>query len=360
MSLNKQISIKMTKIITKYLLISLIIPFFGCQNYENVDSYLDELYKDGELNGNILIIKKDKIFYEKSFGFTNGSKRKMLTKDYRFDIGSVFKEFPAVAIMQLKEKNCINLNDKLPKHISGLPKWAEKISIKNLLQYSSGLPEIAWGEYFSKGIKITDEDIMKDLQNIEDLEFEPGSDYLYSNHNPILLIKIVENITQSKFKDYIQENIFNPFNMNSTVINDQYPYIDKTLMAIPFDTDFIEDDYEISIKSTLISSTARDISVWFEQLGDFNIVNKQSIKILSEEAKWGFNIQSPLGLCDWENNKIIEHSHHGSNGNYECIVRRFKQEDITIVILTNQKHENVYDISNEIYKILKKNTLETR
>jgi CubicO group peptidase (beta-lactamase class C family) len=344
----------MTKITTKFLLLSLIISLLGCQNHENVDSYLNELYQEGELNGNILITENNKIVYEKSFGFTDGSKSELLNKDYRFDIGSVFKEFPAVAIMQLKEKNHINLNDKLSKHISGLPNWAEEISIKNLLQYSSGLPQIPWDEYFSKGIKITDEDIIKDLQSIENLEFEPGSDYLYSNNNPILLIKIVENVTQSKFNDYVQVNILNILNMNSTVINDQFPYKDKTLMAIPFDSDFKEDDYEISIKNLLISSTARDMSVWFEQLGDFNIVSKQSIKTLSEEAKWGFNIQSTLGLCDWENDKIIEHSHHGSSGNYECIVRRFKQDDITIVILTNQKHENVYDISDEIYKILKK------
>ncbi|CAL66700.1 serine hydrolase domain-containing protein [Christiangramia forsetii] len=344
----------MAKITIKILLLSLIISLFGCQNHESIDSYLNELYQNGKLNGNILVTKNNKIVYEKSFGFTDGSKSELLNKDYRFDIGSVFKEFPAVAIMQLKEKNHLNLNDKLSKHISGLPKWAEKISIKNLLQYSSGLPQIPWDEYFSKGIKITDEDIMKNLLTIENLEFEPGSDYLYSNNNPILLIKIVENITQSKFSDYVQENLFNPLNMNSTVINDQFPYKEKILMAIPFDTNFKEDDYEISIKNLLISSTARDMSLWFEQLDDFNVVNKQSIKTLSEEAKWGFNIQSPLGSCEWQNDKIMEHSHHGSSGNYECIVRRFKQDGITIVILTNQKHENVYDISNDIYKILRK------
>ena len=88
-------------------------------------------------------------------------------------------------------------------------------------------------------------------------------------------------------------------------------------------------------------------------MGNFEVVSKSSIKTLSEEAKIGDNIQSPLGRCDWENEKVIEHSHHGSSGNYECVVRRFKQEGITIVILTNQKHSNVYDISNEIYKKIK-------
>ncbi len=80
----------------------------------------------------------------------------------------------------------------------------------------------------------------------------------------------------------------------------------------------------------------------------------RSVKTLSEKAKTGDNIQAPLGACDWKNDKIIEHSHHGSTASYECVVRRFKQDGITIVILTNQKHRNVHDISDEIYNILKK------
>lgn len=345
----------MTKLITKFLLLGLIISLFGCQNYDNVGDYLEQLSQKGKLNGNVLVIKNGKTLFEKSFGYTDGSKNTKLTKDYRFNLGSVYKEFPAVAIMQLQEKSLIKLDDKLSKHVSGLPKWSDDISVKNLLQYSSGLPQIEWDAYFSKGININKQNIWNGLQSIENLEFEPGSDYLYSNNNPILLIKIVESITQTTFSDYVDENIFNPLNMHSTVYKNQYPYQDKTLMAIPFNTAFEEDNYTIALKNQLLSSTNRDMYTWFEHLGDFKIVNKQSIKTLSEEAKIGFNIQAPLGLCDWEKDKIIEHSHHGSSANYECVIRRFKQDGITIVILTNQKHSNVYDISDEIYDIIKKN-----
>jgi len=256
--------------------------------------------------------------------------------------------------MQLQEQKRLTLDDKISKYLPELPLWAQQVSIKNLLQYSSGLPLIDWNNYFSNGINVTDEDLMSGIQNIEALEFEPGSDYLYSNNNPILLIKIVEKISQQSFKDYLQENIFHAFGLKSTIIKAQYPYIDKTLMAIPFDTDFKEDDYKMSVKSLLFNSTARDMAHWLEQLGDYKIINKQSLRTLSEEAKVGDNIQAPLGRCDWENDQVIEHSHHGSTANYECVVRRFKQDDITIIILTNQKHKNVYDLSDEIYQILKK------
>lgn len=343
----------MTKTMTNVLLLNLIISLFGCQNNDSIDTYLNELHEKGKLNGNVLVIKDGKTLYEKSFGYTDGSKKTMLSKDYRFNIGSIYKEFPAVSIMQLQEKNQLNIEDKISKYIPDLPNWSEKITVQNLLQYSSGLPTIGWNAYFDKGINVNDHHIMEEIKSVKNLEFEPGSDYLYSNSNPILLIKIIENITKTTFNEYFQENIFIPYGLDNTIIKGQYPYEDKTLMAIPFNTDFKEDDFKLSIKGLLFSSTTRDLSNWFEQLGAFKIINKTSVKILSEQAKKGENIQTPFGYTQWENDKIVEHSHHGSSVNYEGMVRRFKQDRITIVILTNQKQGNVYEISEKIYKIIK-------
>ena len=64
------------------------------------------------------------------------------------------------------------------------------------------------------------------------------------------------------------------------------------------------------------------------------------------------NMQAPLGNCDIADNQIVEHFHHGSMGNYECLVRRFNEEDMTIVILTNQKNNNVFEISDAILSLI--------
>ena len=103
--------------------------------------------------------------------------------------------------------------------------------------------------------------------------------------------------------------------------------------------------------TVLFSSTVQDMYKWFKHLDSFDIISKESVKILSKEAKIGHNIQAPLGRFDWNDDLAIEHLHHGSSGNYECVVRRFKQKDLTIVILTNQKHGNVNEISQEIFEL---------
>ncbi len=345
---------------------SLFFAFFSCSqntankknsvkrlNVENaIDAELEFLHKKGKLNGNILVLKNEKIIYEKSFGFVSGSKTDMLNKNYRFNIGSIYKEFPAVAIMQLNEKEKIALEDNINVYLPSLPSWASEVKIKELLQYSSGLPAIDWAEYFSKGINVTDAHIIADINKIKKLEFEPGTDYLYTNYSPIVLMKIVEKITGVSFKTYVEKNLFAPYGLVNSVLKEQYPYKNKHLMAIPFDENFKEDSYRAAVSSVLFSATAMDLYNWFKNLDNFKIIKKESLKILSETVIDADNIQSPLGLGRWNKDLLVEHSHHGSTANYECIVRRLKNENITIVILTNQKHKNVYEISDAILDII--------
>lgn len=64
-----------------------------------------------------------------------------------------------------------------------------------------------WDDYFTIEINVPDADILNEIRRVKNVEFEPGSDYLYSNSNPFLPIKIVEHIAQSSFNYYLQENI---------------------------------------------------------------------------------------------------------------------------------------------------------
>ncbi len=338
-----------------YLIFILNIFNFTCCAQKDLNEYLTEKYDSNKLNGTVLIVKKGKTIYRNSFGYSDGTKTKKLNENFRFIIGSIYKEFPAVAIMQLKEKNKIKLNDPINKYLTELPNWSKKIKIKHLLKYTSGLPMIDWGKYFTNNITIKDSHILKDLFNIKKLQFTPGSDYLYTNYCPILLMKIIEKITEKDFKTYVQEKILKPNNLTNIIIRKEYPYTDKTLMAIPFNEEYKEDAYKLAIPYLLFTATTQDLYTWMKQLHDFKIITKKSLKILSEEYNGSGNIQAPLGYCEWKDDSVVEHSHHGSSGNYEAIIRFFKKEDMFIVILTNQKHRNVRDISNEIRKIVTNN-----
>jgi len=97
----------------KIALLAIIVIFSNCKHYTSIDSYLQEKAQQGKFNGNVLVVKNGETVYENSFGFSDGSKSTKLTNQYRFDLGSVYKEFPAVSIMQLQEKGLLNTDDKI-------------------------------------------------------------------------------------------------------------------------------------------------------------------------------------------------------------------------------------------------------
>lgn len=318
---------------------------------QSIDDYFDKKYDSSQLNGNVLIVKEGITIFEKSYGYTDGEKTKKLTKEHRFGIGSVYKEFPAVSIMQLLEKDQLELDDKINKFLPDLPSWSKEISIKNLLQYSSGLPMVNWGKYFGANIPVSNEDVLTDLQNIDSLIFDPGTDYLYTNYSPILLMRIVENITSIPFDKYLSNNILFPCKMDGAVMKSQYPFEDKTKVSIPFDSNFEDDSYELSISNMLLTVTASDILNWFEKLDNYEIITKESMRFLSKTVIDGDNIQAPLGFCSWEKDDVSEHTHHGTMGNYECIVQDFKKEKLIVIILTNQKRQNLHEMSSDVYSL---------
>ena len=317
---------------------------FGCQQ-QTIHSFLEKEFSKGRLNGNVLIIRGDKILFERSYGFTDGSGSARLSSDYRFDLGSIYKEFPAVAIMQLKERGLLDLNDKVSDHLTDFPEWSERVTITQLLQYSSGLPKVNWGGH----LNISDDDIYSDLKNLEKLEFEPGTGYLYTNNSPFLLSRIVRSVSGMTFNEYVEKEIFIPFKLDATVMSESYPFPDTTLMAIPFGKDLEPDGFEISASSVLFQSTTADMARWIKLLDSFQIISPESLLFLTETAKVrAGNKQSPLGECIVKNGILVEHTHHGSSGNYEAVINRLIDEDLTIIILTNQNNENVLDLADKL------------
>ena len=316
---------------------------------QSLDAYLNDLHQNGQLNGNILVFKKDTVLYERSFGYVDGSKDELLNQDYHFMLGSIYKEFPAVAIMQLKEKGLLTLEDHLSELLPDMPEWAMEIQLKHLLQYSSGLPKVNWGALFQSGERVNIENVLQQLNKLDSLAFTPGEDYIYSNYNPMLLMKVVERFTNKDFTTYVEQDILKAFNIEGVLIKGGYPYKDKEGMAIPFDSQYKEDDTEFDLPH--FCATTRGMQKWLSKLDDFEIINQASVQQISEKAFEGDGFQSPLGHCIWVDGMIVSHIHHGSSGNYECLIKNYKKDDLMIVLLTNQKNRNLHDIADRIYAV---------
>ena len=322
----------------------------SCQ-YKSIDEYIQQEYLEGELNGNVLVVKNDEVLYEKSFGIAHPETKNPLTAEHRFAIGSISKEFPGVAAMQLYERGNLKLDDKVSKYLKDLPAWASTISIQQLFKYTSGLPRVAWERYGENQMTVTHELLLNDLKKVKELDFEPGTDYLYSNYNPILLIHIVEAVSGQSFENYVTQNIFKPAKMTNSYFAKATPWKNEILPAYPFNKENKLDAFKMDGIKFLMLFTAHDMYQYLHHLHSYQLLSKESVKLLSERE----GSQSPLGVLEWDDDILEVHHHHGEQGSYESVIRYHPEDDLYIIILKNQKVFNVMDMADKIKKIVNQN-----
>lgn len=326
--------------------ILIIILFFtnSLSAQTSISNKIDSLMKwsneNGMFNGNVLVAKNGNIIYNSPFGYADASKTTNLTPDYKFNIGSITKEFSAIALLQLKEKGKLKLNDNVSKFFPELPSWANDVTINNLLQYTSGIPDVNW-----KKIK-NNKDIFEDLKLIDTLDFKPGTKYDYNNNNFFLRLSIIEKITGLEYKDYVDQYIFKPYKMNSAEIT---PIQKDKNIAKGFNDKLIEDKPDVLVGGTFITTT--DLLKFLNQLHSNKIISQESVYQLGHHFQE--DSQSALGEVKFRNKKIVEHIHDGRGGNYDAIIISDVEHKFDIILLSNNYQGKIFEISDAIVAILK-------
>lgn len=316
--------------------------FSQTRKINQIDSLMKWSHKIGVFNGNVLVSKNNKILYNASFGFTDATEINKLTTDYRFNIGSITKEFSAVALLQLQEQGKLKLNDNISKFIPELPKWANEISIKDLLRYTSGIPDVNWGK-----IK-NDKDLFDGLQLISALNFKPGTNYDYNNNNIFLRHFIVERLTGMSYKTYVEKFIFKPCKMNWSIMT---PFENAENIAKGFNNNLVQDKTDLPITGGTYLTTI-DLLKWANCLYSKKIINKKSLFEIGQQFDLN-ETQSALGQAKFKGGNLIEHLHDGRSGNYEAILVSDIDEKFTIILLNNNFNGKVSEISDAITAILK-------
>ena len=144
------------------------------------------------------------------------------------------------------------------------------------------------------------------------------------------------------------QNIFIPSKMTNSYFAKAMPWKNEILPAYPFNKENNLDAFKMDGIKFLMLFTAQDMYQYLHHLHSYQLLSKESVKLLSERE----GSQSPLGVLEWDDDKLEVHHHHGEQGNYEAVIRYFPKEDLYIVILKNQKVFNVMDMADEIHDII--------
>jgi CubicO group peptidase (beta-lactamase class C family) len=179
-----------------------------------LNSAIERLVEKGRFSGAVLLADRQNILYNKAFGFANIERGIINTIDTKFNLASMNKMFTSAAIAILEEQGKLSLNDLVKQYIPEIS--YESITIHQLLSHTSGV-----GDYFNEKFLAN----RTNLRNVsdylplfaeDDLQFEPGTHFHYSNGGYILLGLIIERLSNLSYFDFVRENIFTPLEMNRT------------------------------------------------------------------------------------------------------------------------------------------------
>ncbi|HEU4836912.1 MAG TPA: serine hydrolase domain-containing protein [Pyrinomonadaceae bacterium] len=169
------------------------------------------------------------VVFEKAFGLADMEHNVPNSTQTIFESGSVAKQFTAAALVLLQQDGKLNLDDPVRKYIPELPDYGAPLTIRHLLNHTSGLRD--WGTVLSltgagRGERVVNQDLALDvIIHQRALDFTPGSEYSYSNSGYNLAAIIVERVSKQKFPAFVEERLFKPIGMKNSSWRDDYQRI---------------------------------------------------------------------------------------------------------------------------------------
>jgi len=310
-----------------------------------LDDYMNALTDAGQFSGAVLVAQNGTVLLSKGYGMANDEYSVPNTPQTVFRIASNTKQFTAAAIMKLQEQGRLNVTDLITKYIPDAPPQWKDIRIDELLNHTSGMPREG-GYDVTDPTNIALPDLVHRFYALP-LDFEPGTNYSYSNNGYITLSYIIERASGQSYDEYLYQNIFKPLGMDSTggqetsdiVPNLACGYTTEAGTLINYDLQNIHNVYGAGA----LHSTTEDLYRWgqvFQTPG--GILSSASVGAMLEHS-YG------ITKASFENHTVV--SFTGRNFGYISQILYFPDDNVTILWLSNYDRTYVANLTKDLIAI---------
>ena len=264
--------------------------------------------------------------------------------DTIFEAGSVSKQFTAAAVLLLAADGKLSLDDPVRKHVPELPDYGAPLTIRHMLQHTSGLRD--WGEIaaiagWPRTSRVhTHAHALEIIARQKALNFTPGTQYSYSNSGYNLAAMIVARVSGMSFAEFSRRRIFEPLGMTRTSWRDDFRRLVKGRAAAysPAGGGYrLDMPFENVHGNGGLLTTVGDLLIWNEnfvtpKIGDAALVALQ-------QTPGTFNDGRPhtyaMGLFVRTYRGVPDVSHSGSTAGYRAHLARFPQQRLSVAVLCN-------------------------
>ena len=309
------------------------------------DRIISSEFKAQEPGGVVLVTQKGKVIYGKAFGMANVELDVPMKEEMVFNIGSITKQFTAVAVLQLMERGKLSLQDEMTKYLPDYPVNGQKITIENLLTHTAGIPnsapEAVTALQGRRGL-VSLQEIINTFKN-RPLDFAPGAKWSYSNNGYMLLGAIIEKVSGVSYPEYLANNIFKPAGMTRTLFGDDYILVKNRAASYVYSRaesrflNALNGKVEIAYSAGAIQSTAEDLFRWNQALHSHKLITKESLEKAQVEYKLpsgkGTNYGYGWFIGNIQGSPLVEHG--GNMGGFMSHAIYLPREDVFVVVLYN-------------------------
>lgn len=319
-----------------------------------IDELMSTMYQRGQFNGAMLVAVHGNTIYREGFGKSNFQTGTDFTPETQSDIGSVTKQFTAMAIMILAQRAKLGYNDSVSKYIPEFSRSAHlsQITLRQLLNHTSGIPD--YGDLGIDDSGLGQQGLIAVLLKKEDLLAKPGRKYQYSNPGYALLAVVVERVSGERFGEFLEQEIFEPVGMRNTFVYDS-PARKNARTAVGYGQfGQVDDGGPTAIPGDGgIYSTVDDLFKWDQALYTDRLVDQSTLaeafvpgKVRHGTSTYGFgwNIEEDGG-----SNYLW---HQGSHAGFGAFIGRRLADRVTVIMLTNKGNSKRQDINTAIHNIL--------
>jgi D-alanyl-D-alanine carboxypeptidase len=300
----------------------------------------------------IEITQDGNVVYTRAFGLRDIATGAAAQDDTYYEIGSITKQFTAVAILQLHEAGKIDLDAKVAVYVPAAP-HANEITVRQLLTQTSGLADYLDVPGIDTTKSATFEQLMASIAG-KPLQFSPGGGWRYSNTNYVILGRIIENVSGERYEAYVKRHILDPLGMAQTfTIGDEssipgmafgYELVDGHLSPVRGP---ISQSYGWSAGDLV--STVGDVAKWSDALQNGRVVSPQDYALMSTsqpttqgDSGYGFGL-----FIDsiYDQPRI---GHTGGDPGFTAANEYFPKQNVRIIALTNDGNDNGHPEAGEI------------
>jgi CubicO group peptidase (beta-lactamase class C family) len=315
----------------------------------------------------VLVRQNGRSVFERGYGVRDLRSFGKIDPQTNFRLASYSKQFTAMSIMLLVHDGKLRYEDKLTDVFPDFPPYGKAITIRHLLNHTSGLPDyedlMAAAEkrkaatIWTSTRQIQDAEVLDLLKRESVGKFKPGTQWSYSNSGYLVLGLVVAKISGRPFREFLRERIFAPLKMSQTVAY-QKGQNEVTSRAYGHSKEgsiWLETD-QSPTSATLgdggIYSSLTDLAKWDEALAQHTLLSEKEMQAALTPAqlttgaqpKWPANSDRPEGTpvsygFGWFLDPYRNHArmwHYGDTVGFHTYIQRFPADRLTIIILCNR------------------------